>query len=113
MAVTPVRSIVAGLLSNHSLEISAKDLGQIEQAGALLPPSTAIAIAFFPNEDLAGRVEIASAVRRSGHVPIPHFAARRLPDADELTRFLTGLRNEGALERVFLVAGDPERALGP
>lgn len=106
-------AFVAGLLSGHSVEIGAKDIAQILTAGPLLPRSTSVAIAHFPDEDSAIRVEAAVAVRRSGHVPIPHVAARRVRSADELTHFLARLRQEAAVDRMFLIAGDPERPLGP
>lgn len=113
MAKTSDAAFVAGLLVGHSLEIGAKDIGQIEKAGPLLPPSTSVAIAHFPDEDSGIRVEAAAAVRRSGHVPIPHIAARRVRSIDELTGFLASLRRQAAVDRIFLIAGDPERPLGP
>ena len=108
-----VAAVVSRLFASHSLEIGAKDIGQIETAGTLLPPNTAIAIAHFPSEDMAERVRTAVALRRSGHLPIPHIAARRIQSADELSAFLGRLRHEAAIDRVFVIAGDPERRLGP
>lgn len=105
--------VVARLLASHSVEIGAKHAGQIAEAATLLPPSTVVAIAHFPNETMAQRVEAAVAVRRSGHVPVAHIAARRLSGADELTGFLAAVRREAAVDRVFVIAGDPERPLGP
>ena len=106
-------AIVARLLQEHSVEIGAKDFQQLESAGARLPRETKIAIAHFPNEATALRVQAAVAVRRSGHVPIPHLAARRIPSADELARFVADLRDQANVDRVFVIAGDPDRPLGP
>lgn len=105
--------VVARLLAGHSVEIGAKHGVQLAGTAALLPPSTVVAIAHFPNETMDQRVEAAAAVRRSGHVPVAHLAARRLKGADEVARFLADLRRDAAVDRVFVIAGDPERPLGP
>ena len=82
-------------------------------AGAQLPRGTAVAIAHFPNEDMTARVQAALAVRTSGHVPIPHIAARRVASAEQLARFLADLRQQANVDRLFVVAGDPDAPLGP
>lgn len=105
--------VVARLLAEHSVEIGAKHGDQLADAASLLPPRTAIAIAHFPNETMAQRVEAATSVRRSGHVPVAHIAARRLKSADELARFLADVVRDAAVDRVFVIAGDPEQPLGP
>lgn len=110
---TDTAAVVARLLAEHSLEIGAADFQQLDTAGPLLPPNTAVAIAHFPNEDMTARVKAAVAVRRSGHVPIPHVAARRVESADQLARFLADLRDEAKVDRLFVIAGDPEQPLGP
>jgi methylenetetrahydrofolate reductase (NADPH) len=113
MATEPAAATIARLLAEHSLEIGAKDFRQLTAAGALLPRGTAVAIAHFPNEDMTARVQAALAVRQSGHVPIPHIAARRVENAEELARFLADLRQQANVDRLFVVAGDPEVPLGP
>lgn len=106
-------AIVARLLQEHSLEIGAKDFQQLESAGPHLPRETMVAIAHFPKEAADLRVQAAVAVRRSGHVPIPHLAARRIPSADDLARFVADVRHQANVDRVFVIAGDPDRPLGP
>lgn len=113
MATVAAAAIIARLLAEPSLEIGAKDFRQLETAGPRLPRSTAVAIAHFPNEDMKARVRAAEAVRRSGHVPIPHIAARRVESADQLARFLVDLRRAADADRLFVIAGDPDQPLGP
>lgn len=106
-------SVVRRLLSEHSLEIGAKDYEQLAKAGPRLPQSTSIAIAHFPNEDMSERVRAAAAIRRSGHVPVPHIAARRVESAEQLARFLVDLEREASVDRLFVIAGDPDEPSGP
>jgi methylenetetrahydrofolate reductase (NADPH) len=62
---------------------------------------------------MSARVQAARAVHQSGHVPIPHIAARRVASAEQLARFLADLRQQASVDRLFVIAGDPEAPLGP
>ena len=104
---------VERLLDNYSLEMTAKDVPQLEEAAELIPPGTKIAITFLPNEDFPGRVAAAARVRQLGFVPVPHISARRLKSQAELENFLAALQREAAIDRAFVVAGDPPRPEGP
>lgn len=107
------RRTVAGLLHNYSLEMTAKDVPQLEEAADLIPQATKIAITFLPGEDFAARVAAAARVRRLGFVPVPHISARRLKSQAELESFLAALQREAAIDRAFVVAGDPPQPEGP
>ena len=108
-----VRIAVAGLLQNYSLEMTAKDVPQLEQAAEIIPPETKIAVTFLPNEDFPARVAAAARVRQLGFVPVPHISARRLKSQAELEAFLAALQREAAIDRAFVVAGDPPQPQGP
>jgi methylenetetrahydrofolate reductase (NADPH) len=103
----------AALLEDFSLEMTGKDVPQLEEARHLIPPGTRINVTFLGNEDLGTRLAAARAVKRLGFLPVPHLAARRIGSRAELEEFLAGLRAEGTGERVFVVGGDPARPHGP
>ena len=107
------RSAVERLLDNYSLEMTAKDVPQLEEAADIIPPGTKIAVTFLPNEDFPRRVAAAARVRQLGFVPVPHISARRLKSQAELEQFLAALQREAAIDRAFVVAGDPPRPEGP
>jgi methylenetetrahydrofolate reductase (NADPH) len=107
------RSALEGLLQNYSLEMTAKDVPKLEEAAPIIPPGTKIAITFLPNEDFAQRVAAAARVRQLGFVPVPHISARRLKSQAELESFLAALQREAAIDRAFVVAGDPPQPEGP
>lgn len=104
---------VKSLLSNYSLEMTAKDVPALEAASRLIPQGATVNVTFLPNENMAARVTAAAAVRRLGFVPMPHLSARRLRSKDELTGFLARLSAEAAVDRAFVIAGDPESPEGP
>lgn len=101
------------LLSDFSLEMTGKDVDDLQSATSLIPPGTRINVTFLGNEDLDMRVRAARAVRESGFVPVPHVSARRLSSRSELEEFLGALRDAGAIENVFAVGGDPTEPMGP
>jgi methylenetetrahydrofolate reductase (NADPH) len=109
----PSRSALERVLDNYSLEMTAKDVTRLEEAAAIIPPDTKIAITFLPNEDFAQRVAAAARVRQLGFVPVPHISARRLKSQAELESFLAALQREAAIDRAFVVAGDPPQPEGP
>jgi len=107
------RAVRAALLEDFSLEMTGKDVPQLEEARHLIPPGTRINVTFLGNEDLGTRLAAARAVKRLGFLPVPHLAARRIGSRAELEEFLAGLRADGTGERVFVVGGDPARPHGP
>ena len=46
-------------------------------------------------------------------MPVPHISARRLKSQTELEEFLAALQTEAAIDRAFVVAGDPPQPEGP
>lgn len=103
----------SSLLDDFSLEMTGKDVPALAEAQGVLPAGTRINVTFLGNEDLPMRLAAAAAVRAAGHIPVPHISARRLGSAAELEKFLSALSDAGAVENVFVVAGDPAEPMGP
>jgi methylenetetrahydrofolate reductase (NADPH) len=101
------------LLADCSLEVAGKDIGGLAHARTVLPPSTRFHLAFVDSEDLAARMRTVRAIVRSGFVPVPVIAARRLESEGMLRQYLVELRAAGAGERVVIVGGDPAQPRGP
>lgn len=101
------------LLDGYSLGVAWKEIGDLEPARSIVPPGTRIAVGFRDDSDLAMRVGTARAIKRSGFVPVPVIAARRLLSERMLREYLSGLRDAGAGDSVLVVAGDPEPPRGP
>lgn len=110
MAPVAVR---APLLEDFSLEMTAKDVPRLEEAGNLVPAGTRINVTFLGNEDLELRLAAARAVKRLGFVPVPHLSARRLESREALEKLLAGLRADGTGENLLVVGGDPATPHGP
>ena len=109
-ATTPA---VGRLLEDYSVEMTGRDVVELESARRHLPTGTRVNVTFLANEDQGLRVSAAAAVRARGLTPVPHIAARRLTSQAHLEDFLRALAAAGASEDVFVVGGDPSNALGP
>jgi hypothetical protein len=113
MTIAPDAVAIRALLEDFSIEMTGKDVRNLEAARSTIPPGTRVNVAFLGNEDLDMRLAAAAAVKRCGLVPVPHISARRLPSADALGAVLAALRRAEASANVFVVGGDPAKPEGP
>lgn len=104
---------VRSLLSDHSLEMTGKDVPHLLGARDTIPQGTRINVTFLENEEPEVRIEAARAVRESGFIPVPHLSARRLTSQTMLEDYLGALQAVGAADEVFAVGGDPSTPHGP
>ena len=112
-APTASPTAVHTLLSDHSLEMTGKDVPHLLDARGTIPLGTRINVTFLENEDLPARLEAARTVRESGFVPVPHVSARRLTSLGMLEEYLGALQAVNASDQVFAVGGDPATPHGP
>lgn len=106
-------SAKADLLRDFSIEMTAKDIEQLDETARLVPAGTMVSITFLPGESFASRVDAAAKVHALGLRPVPHLSARRLASASELEGFLDALAGRIDLKHMFVVAGDLAEPAGP
>jgi methylenetetrahydrofolate reductase (NADPH) len=113
MARSTARPALAALFDDYSLEMTAKDIQQLDDMAPLVAAGTIVSITFLPGESFASRVDAAARVHALGLRPVPHISARRLTSAGELEGFLDALAGRIDLKHVFVVAGDLDTPAGP
>lgn len=101
------------LLAGYSLEMTASQTAALTRAEPLAAAGTLAYLAYLPKETDAARLDAAIQARTLGFVPVPHLAARRIPDAASLHRYLSALVEQAAVQQVFVLGGDPAQAVGP
>lgn len=101
------------LFTDFSLEMTAKDIDQIELAARDIPANAMVSVTFLLGETFAGRLDAGAALARLGLRPVPHISARRITSAGELEGFLDQLAERIDLNHVFIVGGDLPSAAGP
>lgn len=110
MSTTSTRS---DLMRDFSLEMTGKDIPGLLEAAPILPQGSKMNVTFLGNEDLEMRLAAAKAVKEQGLTPVPHISARRIKSEAMLDEFLSALADQGTVEKVFAVSGDPATPEGP
>ncbi|MBD9490734.1 MULTISPECIES: methylenetetrahydrofolate reductase [Ensifer] len=103
----------SALFRDYSLEITGKDIWQIEAAKSEIPAGTPINIAYLGNESHAQRIEAAARIRQWGFEPVPIISSRRLRSVQDRDELLTGLISAARPARFMFVGGDPSSPTGP
>ena len=77
-----------------------------------LRPGTVVYITFLAGSDFGDTIAVAKRLKREGFLPVPHLAARSIPDAAFLDDKLARLAGETGLEQVLVIAGAVDRPVG-
>jgi methylenetetrahydrofolate reductase (NADH) len=112
-AAGAVRRRVAALIAAASVELSPRAGLDAAALRALLPAGTTVFVNHPPRATHHDIVAACTRLRRAGLVPVPHLAARRLASFTQLDDLLRRAAAEAAIERALIIAGDPDRPLGP
>ena len=78
-----------------------------------LKEGTKVAVTFLPGSDFAETVATSKKLKNEGMIPMPHFAARSIPNKDALGDYLKRLQDEVGISDVVALAGAVEKPLGP
>ena len=104
---------IAALARRASIETSAKNLVEIDAYPAMVPAGTDVYVAWVPGFPYHHIASIAKRLRQTGLNPVPHIAARQLASESVATDFLARLRDEAAVTRALVIAGDSNARTGP
>jgi methylenetetrahydrofolate reductase (NADPH) len=99
----PVAAGVRRLMTPFSVEITPREAGTLPPLPDLLAPGTAVYLTFLPHTPWEQTVAVARAVADAGMRPVPHLAARAVPDRAALRRMLADLTAAGVTD--LLVVG--------
>jgi methylenetetrahydrofolate reductase (NADPH) len=99
------------LMSPYSVEITPREAPTLPPLPELLAPGTAVYLTFLPNTPWAETVDVARSVREAGMRPVPHLAARAVPDRAALRSMLAELTAVG-VEDLLVLAGSLSTPVG-
>jgi len=108
-AVAPPRDLLARPVS---LEMVPRAVAARAGPPPGLPPGSEVYIPALPGAGFAATVAAAARLAGWGMRPVPHLAARAIPDARQLDEHLHRLADIG-VDRLMLVGGDLRQPLGP
>jgi len=106
------RQDIVDFMAGFSLETTPNSAAKIVGFSECVRPETPVYITFLPGSDFDATVALATRLRREGFDPVPHFAARSIPDRGFLERNLDRLRSEANVSRVLLIGGAVPAPLG-
>ncbi|HVV80976.1 MAG TPA: methylenetetrahydrofolate reductase [Pseudolabrys sp.] len=105
--------LLVELLTYASIEIAAGGTKAIANVHEHFDPGADVYVTFLPGGDYQAVVDTAVRLRRAGYRPVPHIAARALPDNAALDNFVSRLVGEAGVDRVLVIAGDSNAPSGP
>jgi methylenetetrahydrofolate reductase (NADPH) len=103
---------IVDLLSGFSAETTPGAARKIADYRAHLRPGTMVYITFLPGSDFDETVGLAVRLRAEGFEPVPHLAARSIPDRRVLDEKLARLTGEAGVTQVLTIAGAVSHPLG-
>ena len=106
-----VGAVVRGLMAGFSVEITPREAPTLPPLSEVLAPGSAVYLTFLPQTPWQDTVAVARSVREAGLRPVPHLAARAVPDRTALRSMLADLARIG-VEDLLILAGSLASPVG-
>ena len=106
------RQSIIDLLSGFTTETTPGAAAKIADYRAHLRPGATVFITFLPGSSFADTIAVAVRLRGEGFNPVPHFAARSVPNRTFLDESLARLTGEAGIDQALLIGGALNQPLG-
>lgn len=107
-----LRASIAALMAGFSVETTPGAAEKIPDYGVHIELGTRVFITFLAGSDFDATVATAIRLRREGFEPVPHLAARSIPDRRFLEDNLRRLADEAGVCEVLVIAGGLSAPIG-
>ncbi len=107
-----LRASIAALMAGFSVETTPGAAEKIPDYRAHIELGTRVFITFLAGSDFDGTAATAIRLRREGFEPVPHLAARSIPDRRFLEEKLRRLADEAGVREVLVIAGGLHEPIG-
>lgn len=115
LAIDPhlvAKQAIIRFLDGCSVEVTPTQATKVGDFTTHLSPGQRVMVTFLPGSDWRATVNTARMLREQGFEPVPHIAARSIPDAAMLEDFLKALRDEAGISEVLAIGGGVDRPVG-
>ena len=99
-------------LHNTSVEVTPGGAKKIEDFRTLLRPGTTVFVTFLPGSDFADTLATVKRLFAEGMKPVPHFAARSIPNKKFFEDNLKALQDEAKVDEALLIGGGVTNPVG-
>lgn len=106
------RQNIRAFLADFTAETTPFSAAKVEDFRQVLRPGATVFITFLPGSDFDDTIAVAARLRREGFNPVPHLAARSIPDQGFLDEGLRRLRGEADIDEVLTIAGAVDEPVG-
>ena len=103
---------IQDFLGGFTTETTPGSAAKIPDFREHLEPGTLVYITFLPGSDFDDTVSVAKRLREEGFEPIPHFAARSIPNRQALEANIDKVTSEAGVSRVLCIAGGVDNPVG-
>lgn len=100
------------LLRGFTTETTPRSADKIPDYREHLRAGTTVYVTFLPGQDFDDTVRTCVRLRGEGFVPVPHFAARSIPDRRFLERGLERVTSEAGVDQALVIAGGVDDPVG-
>lgn len=103
---------MAALLQGYSMEVMPRTAEKVDDFRNYLAAGTRVYIAHIDGTPIEDMVATAARIRAEGFEPMPHFAARSIPDAATLQDWIARYQGEADVKQGLILAGGIPKANG-
>lgn len=106
------KQFIAATVAGGTMEVTPKGAEKVDNFANHLPKKSPVFITFLPGSDINDTIATAVRIKREGMKPIPHLAARSIPNLDFLKTNLARLVAEAEVDTCLLIGGGVKDPLG-
>lgn len=106
------KQLIEAFFSNFTLETTPGAAKKISRYNDHIRAGTRIYITFLPGSDFNDTIDLAIRLRKEGFEPIPHLAARSIPDKAFLENAIKRCVEEAGTERFLVIGGGVDEPIG-
>jgi len=106
------RKSVVEFLSDFTAETTPFSAAKVEDFRQVLRPGTTVFITFLPGSDFDDTIAVAARLRQEGFNPVPHLAARSIPNSAFLDENLKKLKDQADIDEVLIIGGAVDVPVG-
>ncbi|MXZ80409.1 MAG: metFprotein [Gammaproteobacteria bacterium] len=106
------KASIQDLLADFTTEVTPGSAARVADFRDHLREGTVVYITFLPGSDFDDTVRVAARLRKEGFIPVPHFAARSIPDRKTLDDYLARSVGEAGVDHVLCIAGAVDKPVG-
>ncbi|MCY3768096.1 MAG: methylenetetrahydrofolate reductase [Gammaproteobacteria bacterium] len=106
------KSNIQNFLRGFTAETTPGSATKIADYREHLRPGTVVYITFLPGSHFSDTISVARRLRNEGFIPVPHFAARSIPNEKSFNDYLHQAVGEAGVDRVLCIAGAVDKPVG-